>query len=221
LRHVNLLSSAGLHSRFRGGLEPGMGRRVVIVQGHPDKSPERFCRALAGAYEKGARSAGHEVRRIDVASLRFDLVRSQAEWQSAKPPADIRAAQDDIGWAEHIVLIYPLWLGTMPALLKGFLEQLLRPGFATPEMKEDLSRLPPPGRLKGRSARVVVTMGMPALAYRWFFGAHSLKSLERNILKFVGITPIRESLVGLVGVKSDTGRKRWLQKMETLGQEGR
>ncbi len=198
-----------------------MGRRIVIVQGHPDKSPERFCRALGSAYEKGARSAGHEVRRVDVASLRFDFVRSQAEWQSAKPPTDIRAAQDDVGWAEHIVLIYQLWLGAMPALLKAFLEQLLRPGFATPDMEGNLSRLPPPGRLKGRSARVVVTMGMPALAYRWFFGAHSLKSLERNILKFVGIKPIRESLVGLVAVKDDFGRRKWLARMEALGREGR
>ncbi len=102
---------------------------------------------------------------------------------------------------------------------KAFLEQLLRPGFAVPDI-EDASRLPPVGHLKGRPARIVVTMGMPALAYRWFFGAHSLKSLERNILKFVGIKPIRESLVGLVAAKDDAGRKRWLQKMEALGREG-
>jgi putative NADPH-quinone reductase len=78
----------------------------------------------------------------------------------------------------------------------------------------------PVGLLKGRSARIVVTMGMPAFIYRWFFGAHSLKSLERNILKFVGVKPIRESLVGLVGVKDDRGRKRWLAKMESLGRAG-
>ena len=77
------------------------------------------------------------------------------------------------------------------------------------------------GLLKGRSARIVVTMGMPALAYRWFFGAHSLKNLERNILKFVGIKPIRESLVGLVAAKDDKGREKWLAKMEALGKEGR
>ena len=148
--------------RHRGlvacGTSIRFGRRAFIVAFAADWSPawrdasssSRGTRTkarsvsavhLASAYEKGALSAGHEVRRIDVASLRFDLVRSQAEWQSAKPPADIRAAQDDVGWAEHIVLIYPLWLGTMPALLKAFLEQLLRPGFATPEMKEDAEPL--------------------------------------------------------------------------------
>ena len=79
--------------------------------------------------------------------------------------------------------IYPLWLGTMPAALKALLEQSLRPDFAM-----DYTGRWPAGRLKGRSARVVVTMGMPELAYRWWFGAHSLKSLERNVLKFVGIS---------------------------------
>ncbi len=195
-------------------------KRIVIVEGHPDPSPERFCHALASAYVRGALAAGREVRRISVTALDFDLIRSQAEWMSAEPPADIRAAQDDIRWAEHVVLIYPLWLGTMPALVKAFLEQLLRPGFAVPDVG-DAQSLPREGLLKGRSARIVVTMGMPALAYRWFFGAHSLKNLERNILKFVGIKPIRESLVGLVAAKDDKGREKWLAKMEALGKEGR
>jgi putative NADPH-quinone reductase len=91
------------------------------------------------------------------------------------------------------------------ALLKGFLEQTFRPGFAV--AGSECKQL-----LKGRSARVVVTMGVPAVIYRWFFGAHSLKSLERNILKFVGIGPIREALVGMVAAKDDVERKGWLPK---------
>jgi len=195
-----------------------MPRRIAVVQGHPDASPERYCRALASAYERGARAAGHEVRRIDVAALSFDLLRSQAEWETGAPSPDILLAQDDIGWAEHIVIVYPLWLGTMPALLKGFLEQLLRPGFAVPDLKR--AKGVPVGHLKGRSARVVVTMGMPAFIYRWFFGAHSLKSLERNILKFVGIKPIRETLIGMVAAKDDRERRKWLQRMEAMGEAG-
>ncbi len=113
-----------------------MAKRIVIIQGHPDTSPERFCRALASAYERGAREAAHEVRRIDIGSIKFDLLRSRAEWQSAVPSTDILLAQDDVRWAEHLVILYPLWLGTMPALLKGFLEQLMRPGFAVPEVED-------------------------------------------------------------------------------------
>jgi putative NADPH-quinone reductase len=60
-------------------------------------------------------------------------------------------------------------------------------------------------------------MGMPALVYRWYFGAHSLKSLERNILGFCGIRPIRESLFGMVEAAGDAKRRRWLATMRTHG----
>ena len=84
-----------------------------------------------------------------------------------------------IGGAEHLVIGYPLWLSTRPGLLKAFLEQVFRPGFAL--AKADAGQM---GQklLTGKSARIVVTMGMPAWVYRWYFRAHSLKSLERNIL---------------------------------------
>jgi putative NADPH-quinone reductase len=194
-----------------------MAKRIVIIQGHPDTAQERYCRALASAYERGARATGHAVKRIDVAALDFDLLRSAEEWQSGTPASAILMAQDDIAWAEHLVIVYPLWLGAMPALLKGFLEQVMRPGFAVGGEAAGSSWKQ---NLKGRSARIVVTMGMPALVYRWFFGAHSLKSLERNILKFVGIKPIHESIIGLVAAKAGAGREKWLKKMEALGNEG-
>ena len=75
--------------------------------------------------------------------------------------------------------------------------------------------------LQGKSARIVITMGMPALAYRWYFRAHSLKSLERNILGFCGIAPIRENLFGLVEVVSDKKRQTWLERMRLLGRSGK
>jgi putative NADPH-quinone reductase len=195
-----------------------MAKRIVIIQGHPDPAPERYCRALASAYERGARAAGHEVRRIDVATLDFELLRSAADWESGTPASVILMAQDDIAWAEHIVILYPLWLGAMPALLKGFLEQVLRPGFAVPDLRSGKGW--PKGLLTGRTARIVVTMGMPAFFYRWYFGAHSLKSLERNILKFVGVKPIRETLIGMVAAKESAGREKWLKTLEALGREG-
>jgi len=76
-------------------------------------------------------------------------------------------------------------------------------------------------RLTGKSARIVVTMGMPAFFYRWYFGAHGLKGLERNILGFAGIGPIRESLFGMIEGASDAKRKRWLEAMRALGKQAR
>ena len=102
-------------------------------------------------------------------------------------------------------------LGDIPALLKGFLEQVARPGFAFG--REGGNPLANKG-LTGRSARIVVTMGMPAAIYRWYFRAHSIKSLERNILGFVGIAPVNETLIGMAGNMEPEPVKKWLTKLK-------
>lgn len=191
-----------------------MTRRIALIQAHPDPAGGHLCHALAQAYADGARGAGHEVRIIDVAQLDFPLLRSQKDWTDGEVPASLRPAQEDMRWAEHLVFFFPLWLGDMPALLKGFLEQIARRGFAfEPEEGNPLGRK----LLTGRSARVVVTMGMPALVYRWYFRAHSVKALERNILGFVGIGPIHETLIGGVDGLGEVGVQRWRDKMAKLG----
>jgi putative NADPH-quinone reductase len=193
-----------------------MARRIVIIQGHPDAAPERFCRAVASAYARGAEAAGHELRRIDVAALQLPPLQSRAEWQ-AEPDENVARAQAAIEWAQHIVVIYPLWLGDVPAALKAFIEQVLRPGFAF-ERAPDGSMGKP--RLHGRSAHLIVSMGMPGFFYRWVYRAHTLKSLRRNVLMFCGIRPVRSTLLGLV--ESSPGRRqKWLAKVERDGRAGR
>lgn len=154
---------------------------------------------------------------IRAATLDLPLLRRGEEFASGSISPVIRETQDAIRRASHLVIVYPLWLGAMPALLKGFFEQVFRPDFAFDEKD---TRWPKP-MLTGRSARVIVTMGMPALAYRWYYGAHSLKSLERNILRFVGIKPVRRTLFGMVDEASDIKRAAWLQQIEALGRDGR
>lgn len=100
----------------------------------------------------------------------------------------------------------------MPALLKAFLEQVFRPDVA---VKDDKGALKP--LFKGKTARVIVTMGMPALVYRWYFLAHSLKSLERNILGSSGVRPIRTTILGSVDKAGATGRAKRLEKVKSLG----
>jgi putative NADPH-quinone reductase len=105
--------------------------RIAIIQGHPTSGGGHFCHALAEAYAEGAFAGGHQVRLINVADLDFPLLRSKADWDEAPPPSVIAEVQQTLAWAEHLVIIYPLWLGGLPALLKGFLEQALRPAFMT------------------------------------------------------------------------------------------
>lgn len=193
-----------------------MSTQITLVQGHPDPRGGHLCHALAQAYIDGVHEAGHELRIVDIAQLDFPLLRSQHAWTEEPLPPVLVPAQEAIGWADHLVFVFPLWLGGMPALLKGFLEQVAREGFA---FARDGSG--PMGRklLKGRSARVVVTMGMPSAVYRYYFRAHSLKALERNILGFVGIAPIHETLIGLVDNLDARTKAKWFERMHELGRE--
>lgn len=153
---------------------------------------------------------------IRVAALDFPIILTREEWEHQKPPADIVEAQDAVKWAQHVVLLYPLWLGDVPALFKGFLEQLSRPDFAFEYGSAGGTRT----LLDGRSTHVIVTMGMPAPFYSWFYRSHSLKSLERNVLKTIGFGPVRHSLIGMVE-GSVTHRTRWLHRVRKLGQRAK
>jgi putative NADPH-quinone reductase len=194
-----------------------MGRRIAIIQGHPSKSGDHYCHAIADAYAEAARNAGHNLRRIEVAQLNFPVLRDAEEFKNGVPPEDIVKSQDAIGWAEHLVIVYPLWHGTMPALLKAYVEQVFRYGFAMDRRPNGM----PVKLLKGRSARLIITMGMPAFIYRFYFWAHSLRSLERNILGISGISPIRASLIGSVEAMKASGHQKWLKRIAVLGRRGR
>jgi putative NADPH-quinone reductase len=191
-----------------------MGKRVLLIQGHPDTAGGHLCRALEEAYAAGAAEGGHELRRIDVATLDFPLLKSEDEWEHGALPPALRQAQQDILWSQHLVFFFPLWLGDVPALLKGFLEQVARPGFAfAGDARHPFSKK----GLTGRSARLVVTMGMPAFVYRVFFRAHSVKSLRRNVLGFVGIAPVGDTLIGMTGTLKPRQAARWLDRLYALG----
>jgi putative NADPH-quinone reductase len=124
--------------------------------------------------------------------------------------------QDKFDWASHVVILYPLWLGGMPAMLKGLLEQLLRPGFAFSTRK--LGRWPV--KLQGgKSARIIVTMGMPGAIYRFWYRAHTLRALQRNILKFVGFRRVRATVIGSVETIADAERKARLAAVKELGRQ--
>jgi putative NADPH-quinone reductase len=192
-----------------------MARPIAIIQGHPDPAGHHLLHALADAYAEGAGAAGHEVRRIEVARLDFPLLRTQAEFEAGELPPALVGPRDDMRWAEHWLFLFPLWHGTMPALLKGFLEHIFRPGFAMEAREGGFPRK----LLAGRSARIVVTMGMPVLVYRWYFGAHGLRGFERSILRFAGIRPVRESLYGLSGA-DEKKRARWIEEMRRQGRRG-
>ena len=197
-------------------------KHIAVIQGHPDPQGRHYCHALADAYATGAREAGHAVEMIDIAHLEFPFLRSRDDAEHGSVPDAIREAQAVLTRSDHIVVIYPVWNGAMPALVKGFLEQTFRPGFMFPDSRPGqtlgfVSALRQKKALKGKTARVVVTMQMPAFVYRWYFHPHP----EKNTLRLSGVGPIRESLIGLVEAPSGRNRERWLSRMRVFGRDGR
>jgi putative NADPH-quinone reductase len=174
-----------------------MMKHVLILNGNPDPGPDRLTHALADAYRKGAEDAGCVVRHINIGDLDFPILRNAEQFATYPREEAIIEAREAFLNANHIVILYPLWLGGPPALLKAYMEQIGRDNFLLGKSERGF----PAGRLKGRSARVIVTMGMPALIYRLWYGAHGVKAFNRSILNLAGIRPVATSLFGGVGMK--------------------
>ena len=123
-----------------------------------------------------------------------------------------------IVWASHLVILFPVWQGSLPAWSKGFLEQVFRPEFAYGAARQP--RRFPRKLLGGRSARIIATVGMPGLLFRWYFHAHGLKSVQLSLLEFCGIKPVRTTLFGAVEAVSPARRHDWLERVRELGRLG-
>lgn len=191
-----------------------MKKKILIILGHPDKTS--FNAALAASYRDGAVAAGAEVREIFLGELAFDpILRSgYKEIQALEP--DLIATQESIKWADHLVWVYPIWWGTMPALLKGFLDRTLLPGFAF-KYRENSRWWDK--YLTRKSGRMIVTLDAPVL-YDWLiYGAGGRKTMKKAVLEFCGVKPVRVTAFGQVKFSDDVKRQKWLSKVNELGKQ--
>lgn len=191
-----------------------MKKKILIILGHPDKTS--FNAALAASYTDGAVVGGAEVREIFLGELAFDpILRSGYKEKQALEP-DLIAAQESIKWADHLVWVYPIWWGTMPALLKGFLDRTLLPGFAF-KYRENSRWWDK--YLTGKSGRMIVTLDAPVL-YDWLiYGAGGRKTMKKAVLEFCGVKPVRVTAFGQVKFSDDVKRQKWLSKVNELGRQ--
>jgi putative NADPH-quinone reductase len=192
-------------------------KEITIILGHPDPQGNRFCHALGHAYLKGAEFKGHQVKLIDIAQIEFPILRSQKDFMEGSIPASLQEAQNLIHSAQHLVIIYPLWLGTMPAYLKAFLEQVFRPDSTHTENHQ---AKPWERQVSLKTAHIVITMGVPDIIYRSYFLSPGTESIEGNILAFSGIKVIQQTIIGGVDSIDNSERKQWLDKMELSGRSG-
>lgn len=185
---------------------------VLIILGHP--RTDSLCGALADAYSKGAREAGTEVRQLDLAKLDFDLNVHTISPNQQVFEDDVRKAQEVILWAEHLVFVYPTWWGTMPALLKGFLDRVLTQGYSFKTCEGGTGYQ---GLLNGRSAQLITTMDTPPLIHRLVFRQPGKNAMERATLGFCGIRPVHSMVCGSVKNSNLQLRQKWLDRAYCQG----
>lgn len=161
-----------------------------------------------------AREGGLKVRQIDLAALAFDPnVRTASPCQQ-ELEEDLLNARDLILWAEHLVFVYPIWWGTMPALLKGFLDRVLTEGFSFRNCEGGSGYQ---GLLRGRSAQLITTMDTPPLVYRFIYRQPGRNAMARATLGFCGIAPVRSLAFGPVKDSAPAQRQQWLARARHQG----
>ncbi|WP_137935716.1 NAD(P)H-dependent oxidoreductase [Chitinivorax sp. B] len=181
-----------------------MSKRILVLLGHPSSSS--FCSALAGTYVEAARAAGHQVKILRLGEMQFDpnLHEGYQQIQALEP--DLLDAQAAIEWAEHLVWVYPIWWGSVPAILKGFLDRVFLPGFA---FKYQPGKLWPDKLLSGRTAHLIVTLDTPPWYFRWIYRMPGVYQMEKTTLAFCGIQPVKTLQFGPVLNSTPSQREGW------------
>ena len=192
-----------------------MEKHILVINGNPSRERETFSEALAKSYQDAAEQAGHQVRMFKLADMHFDPILHEGYHGHQAAETDLQQVQKSIIWAQHIVLVYPMWQFGIPALLKGFCERVFTPGFAYAiDTKNPLDA----ALLKGRSVRLIQTTGMPGAFYWLAFGAHGGRAFQ-SLFGFCGCKPVRLTVLGMVEGGEQT-RAHHLTQVAGLGRRG-
>jgi len=192
---------------------PIASRRILVLVGNP--APESFDDALAEAYAAGAAAAGADVRLLRLRELAFDPILHDGYRRVQELEPDLRRAQDEIVGAGHLVFVYPVWWGSVPALLKGFLDRVLLPGFAYRYHENDpyFDKL-----LTGRTGHLIATSDAPSLWLRLAYRNCDAAMMKRAVLQFCGIDPVGLTRIGKMRGSSPEDRASWLRRIRVLGE---
>lgn len=192
--------------RYPSTLEFNMAD-ILVILAHPKE--DSFCGTLTQAYSQAALDAGASVDVLNLASLRFDpiLHNGYATIQPLEP--DLLDAQRKIEQAKHVVWVYPMWWVSVPALLKGFIDRTFLPGWAFRYGEGKM----PVKLLKGRTARVVMTMDSPNWWYWLGYRRAATHAFERGVLKFSGFERIKRSIIYHTQALSSAQRQAHMDKV--------
>ena len=188
--------------------------RIFILLGNTDTAAHSG--ALADCYGPAARAAGHDVRRQNIGEMQFDPILHMG-YKTIQPlEPDLLAFQENITWAEHIVIVYPTWWNSVPAILKGLFDRAWLPHFAFNFADHGLTwkKL-----LLGRTARIITSANSMPWLITFMYGAPTVL-LEFAFLRFAGIHA-RSTIFGPSERVSPATHARWLRRVERLARKGK
>ncbi|MGV8831919.1 MAG: NAD(P)H-dependent oxidoreductase [Devosia sp.] len=185
--------------------------RIYLLMAHPDR--DSFDNAIADTYQAAALAAGHQLLRQDLATMDFDPILHHG-YKTIQPlEPDLVKAQELIGWCERWVIVYPLWWGSVPALLKGFFDRTLLPGQAfTPHDKDPMwDKL-----LTGRSGHLLITSDAPNAWTWWAYHNADVRTVKHAVLQFCGIKPVAVTRFAEVKDSTEKQRLAWLEQVRVM-----
>jgi len=189
-------------------------KKILIINGHPDK--ESFSYGLSEAYKNGAEKSGAEVQEIRIRELDFNPNLAFGYRKRTELEPDLLKAQELIKWADHLVWVYPVWWGSVPAIMKGFIDRAFLPGFA---FKKKEGSVWWDKFLVGKTARLISTLDQPVWYYKWINRNPSNHAMKKLTLQFVGVKKVRITTIGPMRLSTDEFRNKWLKKVEKLGEQ--
>lgn len=187
-------------------------KNILIINGHPDK--ESYNYALSNAYERGATAASANIRVLNIIDLNFNPNLQYGYRKRTELEPDLLQAQTDLKWADHIVWIYPVWWGSVPAIMKGFLDRVLLPGFA---FKKREGSVWWDKYFIGKTARIICTLDQPPWFYKIINRSPSHYAMKKLTLNFIGVKSVKITPIGPLRLSKESFRKNWLGKVEKLG----
>lgn len=188
---------------------------ILIILGHPD--PGSFNHAIADTAAEALRNLGHAVTVRDLYAEGFDPVLPAREIpRHAALPPDVQQHCDELAAADGLIIVHPNWWGQPPAMLKGWVDRVVRPGVAYEFLEGDGGEGAPVGLLKARAAVVFNTSNTPETREQEVFGDPLERLWKDCILRFSGIPRIERRTFGVVCVSTEAQRAAWLDEVREM-----
>lgn len=184
-----------------------MQKKILVINAHP--YDESYVSELFRTYVNHLDTNKHQVKTIELGKMTFDPVLRYGYTKRMPVDNDIELSQNLVSWADHIVFFYPIWWTTMPALLKGWIDRVITPGFAFNSQGFKTTK-----HLKGRTAQLFMTSDAPALYQRLILNS-PVRLMKRHILGYCGIKVVKSDIFGMVkSAKRERARKRFIEKVK-------